>query len=82
LKELSIMRQLHGIMRDLLLWCTVMSACLGVGFGAQSCNALLSSSKGFTTCQALPKLGSTLAWAVHNATNTVDFAFSGRWSID
>ncbi|KAG0560887.1 hypothetical protein KC19_9G022100 [Ceratodon purpureus] len=62
--------------RDVLLLCVVMGALFGVAFSAQSCSTLLASNKGFSACQDLPKLASTLAWRIDNATNSVDFAFS------
>jgi hypothetical protein len=61
------------------LWAVTMTAFFQTGFGDHSCGALLTTYKGFTACASLPKLGSTLAWAIHNATNSVDFAFSGAW---
>lgn len=62
-----------------LLWAMSMSACFGVGFGAHSCSdMLLTTFTGFTNCQSLPKLGAALAWTINNATNSVDFAFTGR----
>lgn len=73
------------LMRNIaLLWCAVlMSAVLTVqvAFGARSCSVLLSSNRGLTACQALPKLGATLAWTIHNASNSVDFAFSGKLAL-
>lgn len=62
----------------MLLWAVMMSALFGAGFGDHSCGVLLSTNKGFTACQSLVKLGFTLAWTIHNATNSVDFAFSGE----
>ena len=57
----------------------MMSAFFGVGSADHSCRVLLSDYKlGFMTCQSLVKLGFTLAWTIHNASNSVDFAFSGR----
>lgn len=65
-------------MRNLVLLCTLMCAAFGVALSAKSCNLLKSSKNGFKACQMLPKLSSTLAWTIHNETNKIDFAFSGR----
>ena len=64
--------------REVLLVCVVMiGAFFGVAFSAQSCSTLLASSNGFTACQDLTELASTLAWRINNGSSTVDFAFSG-----
>lgn len=55
----------------------ILGALFGVAFGDHSCGTLLATYKGYTACQSLVKLGFSLAWTIHNASNSVDFAFSG-----
>jgi hypothetical protein len=62
-------------------WVLVTTTLLALVGGAVRADAVCSttiSNRVFASCQDLPALGASYAWTFNNATNAVDFAFTGK----